>query len=143
MQKAAVDKGLSQFKVIFNIFVAVITGIALTITFFLLMISTTQNINEAVWEFGILRSMGLTQAEGRRIFMYEAFMVVCTALILGFLVGLLVTLMVTAQFYLFIEQPLELEWPWWLLLGMLVVSLVTTFVAVYIPVRNLNKKQVA
>ena len=142
-QKAAVDKGLTQFKVIFNIFVAVIAAIALIITFFLLMISTTQNINEAVWEFGVLRSMGLTQAEGRRIFMYEAFMVVCTALILGFFVGLLVTLMVTAQFYLFIEQPLELEWPWWLLLGMLVVSLVTTFVAVHIPVRNLNKKQVA
>ena len=142
-QKAAVDKGLTQFKVIFNIFVAVIAAIALIITFFLLMISTTQNINEAVWEFGVLRSMGLTQAEGRRIFMYEAFMVVCTALILGFFVGLLVTLMVTAQFYLFIEQPLELEWPGWLLLGMLVVSLVTTFVAVHIPVRNLNKKQVA
>ena len=96
LQKSAIDKGLGQFEVIFNIFVAVITAIALTITFFLLMISTRQNINEAVWEFGVLRSMGLTQAEGRRIFMYEAFMVVCTALILGFIVGLLITLMVTA-----------------------------------------------
>ena len=47
--------------------------------------------------------MGLTQLEGRRIFMYEAFMVVLSAAILGFLVGLVVTTMVTAQFYLFIE----------------------------------------
>ena len=51
--------------------------------------------------------------------------------------------MVTAQFYLFIEQPFDLEWPYWLLLGMLVVALSTTFFAVYLPIKALNKRQVA
>ena len=77
-------------------FVAIIAVIALIIAFFLLMISTTQNIQEAVWEYGVLRSMGITENEGRRIFMYEAFMVVLAAGILGFSVGLIVTAMVTA-----------------------------------------------
>ena len=70
-------------------------------------------------------------------------MVVCTAAILGFLVGLIVSTMVTAQFYLFIEQPFELEMPWWLLLVMMVVSLVTTYLAVYFPITKVNKVQIA
>ena len=102
IQARNVDESLKSFGVIFNVFIAVIAFIALTIAFFLLLISTTQNIQEAVWEYGVLRSMGLTQLEGRRIFMYEAFMIVCTAQILGFLVGLIITAMVTAQYYLFI-----------------------------------------
>ena len=122
---------------------AIIAIIALIIAFFLLMTSTTQNINEAVWEYGVLRSMGLTEHEGRRIFMYEAFMVVTSAAILGFTVGLIVTSMVTAQFYLFIEQNMVIEWPVWILLGMLVISVTTTFVAVYIPINKVNKRQIA
>ena len=122
---------------------AIIAIIALIIAFFLLMTSTTQNINEAIWEYGVLRSMGLTEHEGRRIFMYEAFMVVTSAAILGFTVGLIVTSMVTAQFYLFIEQYMVIEWPVWILLGMFVIAVTTTFVAVYIPINKVNKRQIA
>ena len=75
--------------------------------------------------------------------MYEAFMIICTALILGFFVGLTITAMVTAQFYLFIEQRIEIEWPTALLISMIVVSLVTTFIAVYIPIKRVNSKQIA
>ena len=127
----------------FQLFVAIIAIIALFIAFFLLMISTTSNVEEAIWEYGVLRSIGLTKDQGKRIFLYEAFMVVCTAAILGFFVGLIVSTMVTAQFYLFIEQPFELEMPWWLLLVMMVVSLVTTYLAVYFPITKVNKVNIA
>ena len=95
-QASIVHDSVKSFGVIFQVFVAVIAVIALIIAFFLLMTSTTQNIQEAIWEYGVLRSMGLTQLEGRRIFMYEAFMVVISASLLGFIVGLIVTSMVTA-----------------------------------------------
>lgn len=45
---------------LFSMFVGIVGAIALILTFFLLMISTTQNIKENIWEFGVLRSMGLT-----------------------------------------------------------------------------------
>ena len=96
LRASQVKESLKSFKIIFQVFVAIIAVIALIIAFFLLSISTTQNINEAIWEYGVLRSMGLTMVEGRRIFMYEAFMVVVSAAILGFTVGLIVTVMVTA-----------------------------------------------
>ena len=40
--------------------------------------------------------------------MYEAFSVILSALFLGIIVGLIVSLTLTAQFYLFIELPFKL-----------------------------------
>ena len=72
---------------IFNLFTAIIASISLFIAFFLLLISMTQNVNDASWEFGVLRSMGLTKAEGMRIYLYEAYIVVISAAFLGVTVG--------------------------------------------------------
>jgi predicted lysophospholipase L1 biosynthesis ABC-type transport system permease subunit len=83
--------------------------IALILSFFLLLISTTSNIKENVWEFGVLRAMGLTKSQSKRVYMYEAFAVIFGALILGIMVGLVVSITLTAQFYLFIELPFKLS----------------------------------
>jgi ABC-type lipoprotein release transport system permease subunit len=40
--------------------------------------------------------MGITKAEGRRIFMYEAFLVIVSAGLLGILIGIVVACLVTA-----------------------------------------------
>lgn len=117
--------------------------IALFISFFLLLISMTQNINEAIWEYGVLRSMGLTKDEGRRLYMYEAFVVVLTASILGIIVGLLTATLVANQFFTFIEMPSILFFPYWTLTFMLVMAGVTTFIAVNMPVKEVNKRQIA
>ena len=84
---------------------AIVAVIALFIAFFLLLLSMTQNINEAVWEYGVLRSMGLTQAEGKRIYLYEAFTIVVSASILGLAVGCITSLLISSQFFMFIEMP--------------------------------------
>ena len=79
--------------------------------------------------------MGVTKAEGRRIFMYEAYVVVISAAILGISVGILAAMVISAQFYMFLELPVEEFVPWYLLVTMVVVALVTTFLAVLFPVR--------
>jgi ABC-type antimicrobial peptide transport system permease subunit len=43
-----------------QLFVTIVGIIALTLSFFLLLISTTANIKENLWEFGVLRAVGLT-----------------------------------------------------------------------------------
>ena len=78
------------------ILTAIVAFITLSIAFFLLLISMTQNINEAVWEYGVLRSMGITKEQGQRIYLYEAMMVVLVASMLGILCGLLTSYLVTA-----------------------------------------------
>jgi ABC-type antimicrobial peptide transport system permease subunit len=81
---------------VFNFIVGIIGVISLILTFFLLLVATTQNIRDNIWEYGVLRSMGVTKDEGRRIFMYEAFLVIVSAGILGILIGLVVACLVTA-----------------------------------------------
>lgn len=81
--------------------------IALSLTFFLLMVATTSNIRDNIWEYGVLRSMGVTMAEGKRIYMYEAFVVIFAAGTIGLIIGISTSCLVTAQFYLFLELPFK------------------------------------
>lgn len=108
LDKKVLLDSIGSSLMLFQIFVIVVGTIALILAFFLLLISTTSNIKENVWELGVLRAMGLTQAQSKRVFMYEAFAVILSALSLGIIVGLIVSLTLTAQFYLFIELPFKL-----------------------------------
>ena len=103
----------------------------------------TQNVNDASWEFGVLRSMGLTKSEGMRIYMYEAYAVVVSAAILGVIVGFVTASAVAVQFYAFIELPVTLTFPWVLFGIMISLSLITVFFAVYAPVNSINNRQVS
>ena len=94
--KYEITSTLDSTQLIFNAFVGIIGGIALTIAFFLLLISTTQNVTDAIWEYGVLRSMGITKDEGRRIFMYEAYVVVFSAAFLGSCIGILAAMVISA-----------------------------------------------
>ena len=77
-------------------FVVIIGGIALTLAFFLLSVSTTQSIRENEQEYGCLRAIGITRREGLRMAMYEAFSIIFTAIILGTIIGFVIAAMVSA-----------------------------------------------
>lgn len=127
----------------FTFIVGIIGVISLILTFFLLLVATTQNIKDNIWEYGVLRSMGITKAQGKRIFMYEAFLVIVSAGILGILIGIIVACLVTAQFNMFLEQPFKLEFPWALVSILCFVALSTTFLAVHYPVAQVNKSTIS
>jgi ABC-type antimicrobial peptide transport system permease subunit len=135
----AVDASL----LLFTVFVSVIGIIALTLAFFLLMVSTTQNVKENIWEYGCLRAIGYTKNQGMRSFMYEQYSVIISSLFLGTLVGLLVASICTAQFFLFLEFKFELDFPKELLQVMVYMALITTFFAVFLPVREVNNQKIA
>lgn len=143
IEQGAALKEVNSTLVLFDLFVGLVGAIALTLAFFLLLVSTTQNVRENVWEYGCLRAMGYTKAQGMRTFMYEQYAVVVSSLILGSAVGLIVASVVTAQFFLFTEVPFTLEFPKELLYVMTGMALVTTFIAVYVPVNEVNKRRVA
>lgn len=123
--------------------VVVIGVIALIITFFLLLISTSHNIKDNIWEFGVLRSMGVTKAQGKRIYMYEAFLVITASGILGTIIGLIVSVLVTIQFNVFLEQPFVLNFPSYFVVSLIGVALTTTYFAVSIPMGQVNRNTIA
>ena len=143
LDKKFISESLETSLSMMQIFVTIIGIICLTLSFFLLLISTTANIKENLWELGVLRAVGLNQNQSRRVFMYEAFAVIFGALLLGIVVGLTIAVTLTAQFYLFIELPFKLAFPTMLFVSMIVMSLGTTFFAVWIPVKDVNKKMIA
>ena len=87
--------------------------------------------------------MGVTKDEGRRIYLYEAFALVASASMLGFLVGLSSCVLISAQLFTFIELAPVIVFPTYTFSGMMVMSLVTTYLAVYFPMRAVNKVQIA
>ena len=75
--------------------------------------------------------------------MYEAYIVVIAAAILGTTVGFCTALAIGVQFYMFIELPFELEFPYYLMTGMILIALLTTWFAVTIPMKKVNERQIA
>ena len=81
---------------VFQIFVGLVGAVSMGLSFFVLLVSTTQNIRENVWEYGCLRAMGFSKAQGTRAFMYEAFSLVLSAVLVGSAVGVITASLVTA-----------------------------------------------
>ena len=143
IERADVEESVQKINKVFNVLIYIIGGISLTIAFFLLLIATTQNVKEAIWEYGVLRAMGITMDEGQRIQMYEAYIVITSAAILGTLVGFCTSVTIAKQFYMFIELPVEVDFPFLLLFGLLIISLITTYFAVWIPMKQVNQQKIA
>jgi ABC-type antimicrobial peptide transport system permease subunit len=70
--------------------------------------------------------------------MYEQYSIILASLFLGTIVGFVLSSVVTAQFFLFMEFPFELNFPYALLYTMVIMSILTTFYAVWVPVSEVN-----
>ena len=66
-----------------------------------------------------------------------------SAAILGLAIGLITSVLVTAQFYLFLELPLVFSPPYILMAITLTVAVSTTYFAVLIPIAEVNNKRIA
>ena len=84
--------------------------------------------------------MGLTLDQGRRVYMYEAYTVVATSTFMGFLIGMGACILVSAQLFTFIEMPAKLLFPIWTFLMLVIMLIVTTYIAVYLPIKKVNDK---
>ena len=127
-------KSIESSVFLFQIFVAFVGTISLILAFFLLLVSTTQNIRESLWEYGCLRAMGLSKAQGVRMYMYEQYSLILASLTIGTAVGLALASIIAAQFFLFLEQPFALQFPSELTYIMYGLAVATTFFAVWNPI---------
>jgi len=64
IDKTEIVDSLNSTELAFTIFVAIIGFIALLLSFFLLLVSMSQNVKDTVWEYGVLRAIGITKAQG-------------------------------------------------------------------------------
>ena len=136
-------KSVVRSAQLFDIFVAAVGVIALVLAFFMLMVSTTQNIKDNLWEYGCLRAIGLNKGQTLRLSMYEQLSVILSALVLGYGVGLILMFMVSQQFFMLLEFSYGFTVPTALLFMMTALSLGSTFYAVSNSVRAVNDRPIA
>jgi ABC-type antimicrobial peptide transport system permease subunit len=80
---------------------------------FMLMTTIAANIKDSMWDLGVLRSMGSTKHQITRILTYEMISNTLSAMTLGYVSGIIVSVLSIAQFHILVEMPLSITLPWW------------------------------
>eukprot|EP00808_Paulinella_micropora_P024572 g3892.t1 len=125
-----------------NLLFQVVGVCAMVLCFFILWLSFAANINENVWEFGVLRAVGLSAKQVVMTYIYEALVLVFAALLCGTTIGLLVASSLTLQFNLFTEMPFRMQLPVGLFVSMVSMALIVAVLGSYIPARELLTKTI-
>jgi len=138
-----IESNMETTQLIFNIFIVFLGIIAFIISFFMLLVATTSNIKENMWEFGVLRAIGLRKVQITRIYLYEALAVYLSAALLGMLVGFILATTLSLQFNIFLELPFKITFPYWLVATMLILGLFVTILGTIIPLRSINRRTIS
>ena len=127
----------------FKLYLMIISALMLTLSFFTMTVSFSQKMRDLEWEQGCLRAMGITKLQSKKIFLYEAFCVVFTALITGICLGIAGTLLAVSLSHTLTDVPFTLRVEWDMIIFMVVIILISTYVAVRIPMKQLHAKQIS
>ncbi|KAL0483814.1 hypothetical protein AKO1_014032 [Acrasis kona] len=124
-------------------FFDIVAAIAVLLCFFMLTVSFTANVKENSWEFGVLRSIGLSVSKLVRAYIYEALVLVISAFFCGTVIGLAIAMTLISQFNLFLQMPFMFEFPYWLFGSIGLMAVVVAVLGSYFPARELRKKEIA
>ena len=124
-------------------FFNVVAAIAIILCFFMLAVSFSANVQDNSWEFGVLRSIGLSVSALIRAYIYEALCLVVSAFVCGTIIGCVIAITLTVQFNLFLEMPFQFDFPYYLFFSILAMALICAILGSYFPARGLRKKEIA
>jgi predicted lysophospholipase L1 biosynthesis ABC-type transport system permease subunit len=79
---------------------------------FQLIMTISANIKDSMWELGVLRSMGCTNSQIIRVMVYELVSNTISAMTLGYISGIVVSVLAIAQFHTLVELPLRITFPY-------------------------------
>lgn len=96
-----------------------------------------------MWEFGVLRAIGLRKGQISRVYLYESLAVTFSAIFLGLIIGFILALVISMQFNLFLELPFFLEFPYALAFSMIALAIGTTIFGTLAPLHWINKRPIA
>jgi ABC-type antimicrobial peptide transport system permease subunit len=108
--------------------------------FVLFFIFLNSNISFKVKEIGLLMVLGVTKFGIYRIYIYEAFVILCSSSLLGVGIGVIMGWSQIIQQTLWTGVPIPFVLPWELLLLITAISLVCAIVAASRPLYSLMKK---
>lgn len=137
--RSSLDKTNAVMDLVFS----VATYIAMGLCLFSLMASMYTNIFEQSKEIAVLRALGLRQGQVVRMYVYEAFVLVTSASVLGFVIGCIMAWTMVLQRVLFTQLPVTVEFPWLLFLLVVAGAVACALLASCGPARALVRRTVA
>lgn len=78
-------------------FFYIVAIVACLLCFFMLFTTFEANVRDNLWEFGVLRALGVSSGQLLRIFVYEAIAMILAAIFLGTVIGLAIAITLTLQ----------------------------------------------
>eukprot|EP00026_Physarum_polycephalum_P001035 Phypoly_transcript_01036.p1 GENE.Phypoly_transcript_01036~~Phypoly_transcript_01036.p1 ORF type:complete len:1168 (+),score=174.37 Phypoly_transcript_01036:78-3581(+) len=126
-----------------DLFFYTVATISVILCFFVLWLSFTANVNENSWEFGVLRSIGLTSFQVIRVYVYEALAIIIASVLLGASIGMIVSISLTVQLNLFTELPFWFQFPYVLFFGVLAMSVGVAVAGSYFPLTAYKEKPIS
>jgi len=126
-----------------DMFFYTVAILSIILCFLVLWLSFTANVNENSWEFGVLRSIGLTAFKVIRMYVYEAISIIMASVVSGSTIGILASISLTVQFNLFTELPFWFQFPYLLFFSVIGMSVTVAILGSYIPSKSLKDKPIS
>jgi len=99
--------------------------------------------SEFLRELAVLRSLGVNSNEIIMIYVFEALTIVISCVLIGVIIGLGTSASLIAQFTLFLNRPLILNFPWGPFIIQVVLAFFAAFVGSFMPASKFCKEPVA
>ena len=140
---AGMVKSLHDALFFIDVFSIIVSIVAIFLSFFFTIIAFVGNVSENLWEFGVLRAVGLTKRDMSKTYTFEALSIIIGAGILGTVVGCVVALMSAIQFHIFTEIPLQFKFPVAIFCIAIGASILTAIFGSKIAVDDVKNRQIS
>ena len=105
LDKKSMSIWFKDMELKMKVYVLILSVMVMVLTFFMLIVAFTQKTRDSTWEHGVLRSIGMTKAQGNTIFALESASIVVSATVIGVLVGMLTVYLLTNLMAQLMELP--------------------------------------
>jgi ABC-type antimicrobial peptide transport system permease subunit len=110
---------------------------------FQLVVTVSANISDSMWELGVLRSMGCTRMQITSVIVYELIATTLAAITLGYVCGIIVSVLSIAIFHIIVELPMKVQLPWGTLIMIFIFAIFSMLAGAKYGTSVLFKKNIA
>eukprot|EP00727_Mastigamoeba_balamuthi_P011155 m51a1_g6662 hypothetical protein (1014) ;mRNA; r:166914-171319 len=125
-----------------NIFFLTVAAVDGALCFFVLWLSFAANVSENIWEFAVLRAVGLTATRVIVYFVIEAMCLVTACMISGASIGIVVAVVLTLQFNMFTQLPFTFAFPYLVFFVLLGIAVVIALLGSYLPAAIIRRRAI-
>ena len=135
-------QGISIANKILALVFGFATVVVMFICFFSLVASMFTNVNEQAKEIGILLALGINKSWLKRIYIYEAFILVFASSLMGIFIGVVISWSMTVQQVLFTQTPIPFVFPWQQTLLIFFLSIIFAFISSFGPINYMTNQNI-